>query len=66
MTVRSEEAEEQLSNELEAHYREWQLAGAGESNGQSIVWISRGSTPHPDLIDWCAKHDFDIQEWPER
>lgn len=60
---RDDEEEVRLSNELEAHYDEWGLRGAGEST----VWIPPGSTPHPDLVDWCEQHGFDIKEYePER
>lgn len=59
MLMRTQETEDQISNEIEAHYREWRLEGIGEDT----VWIAPGSTPHPDLADWCTKWEFNIEEY---
>jgi len=53
---RGDDEEEQLSNELEAHWEDWHLAGAGIDQ----VWIKPGAKPEPELVLWCEQHEFEI------
>jgi hypothetical protein len=61
---RGDAIEEQLSNELEAHWHEWRMTGMGQVVDKSVVWVAADTVPHPDLLAWCEKYDFTLEHDP--